>query len=95
MFPDALAAWEEQVRSTRTLAVMAVRLAELDGIPAPAPPDAEAVSARAHALVADLIEPAKATALEKLGEGERAFRIAAGWVRGKLGAYNPPEAATP
>ena len=30
-------------------------------------------------IVADLVEPAKTTALEKLGEGEQAQRIAAGW----------------
>jgi hypothetical protein len=34
--------------------------------------------------VADLVEPAKAEALDKLGEGERALDIAAGWVRGKV-----------
>ena len=32
----------------------------------------------------DLVEPAKAEALDKLGEGQRAFDIAAGWVRSKL-----------
>jgi hypothetical protein len=35
-------------------------------------------------LVADLVEPAKTTALEKLGEGEQAQRIAIGWLRPKL-----------
>jgi hypothetical protein len=34
--------------------------------------------------VADLVEPAKTTALEKLGEGEQAQRIAMGWLRPKL-----------
>jgi hypothetical protein len=34
--------------------------------------------------VTDLVEPAKVEALDKLGEGERALGIAAGWVRGKL-----------
>ena len=34
--------------------------------------------------MADLVEPAKAEALDKLGEGERALDIAAGWVRGKV-----------
>jgi hypothetical protein len=33
--------------------------------------------------VADLVEPAKTTALEKLGEGEQAQRIAMGWLRPK------------
>ncbi len=34
--------------------------------------------------MADLVEPAKAEALDKLGEGRQAFDIAAGWVRRKL-----------
>jgi hypothetical protein len=63
---------------------MAVRLAEFDGVPAAVPGDPEALSRRTTELVADLVEPAKATALEKLGEGERALGIATGWVRTKL-----------
>ena len=94
LFPDALAEWEEQLASARRLTAVAVRLAELDGIPLPEPPDSEAVAARAAQLGADLVEPAKATALEKLGEGERAFGIATGWVRGKLPRGVPPEATT-
>jgi len=43
-----------------------------------------AVSARAAELVADLVEPAKATALEKLDEGEHSLAIAVGWLRPKL-----------
>jgi hypothetical protein len=41
--------------------------------------------------VTDLVEPAKTTALEKLGEGEQAQRIAVGWLRPKLqvGATTP------
>jgi hypothetical protein len=34
--------------------------------------------------VTDLVEPAKATALDKLGEGERSLAIAIGWLRPKL-----------
>jgi hypothetical protein len=34
--------------------------------------------------VADLVEPAKTSALEALGEGRQALGIAAGWVRAKL-----------
>ena len=37
-------------------------------------------SARTSALAADLIEPAKATALENLGEGQRGIQIATGWL---------------
>ncbi len=84
LFPDVAAAWEQQVRSTEAIADMAVRLAELDGVPAASLPDPEALSRRIAELVADLVEPAKAEALEKLGEGRQALGIAAGWVRTKL-----------
>jgi hypothetical protein len=68
---------------------MAVRLAELDAIPLPAPPDAEGIAACSAQLVADLVEPAKVSALEKLGEGQRALSIATAWVRGKLSVTEP------
>jgi hypothetical protein len=53
-------------------------------VPPAEPADPDAVSARATELVADLVEPAKATALEKLGESERSLAIAIGWLRPKL-----------
>jgi hypothetical protein len=84
LFPDAVAAWDEQLRNTETLTDVAVRLAELDGVSPAEPPDPDAASARVTQLVADLVEPAKTTALEKLGEGEQAQRIAIGWLRPKL-----------
>jgi hypothetical protein len=34
--------------------------------------------------VADLVEPAKSAALEKLGEGQRALGIATGWLRARM-----------
>ena len=83
-FPDVAAAWDEQVRSTDSIADAAVRLAEFDGVPAALPPNPEALTRRTTELVADLVEPAKAEALEKLGEGRKAFDIAAGWVRARL-----------
>jgi hypothetical protein len=58
------------------------RLAELDGVGSDLD-DGPAVAARVPALLADLVEPAKVTALEKLGEGERAIRIATGRVRSR------------
>jgi hypothetical protein len=84
LFPDAVKAWDEQLRGTETLADLACRLAELDGVPPADPPDPDAASARVAELIADLVEPAKATALEKLGEGERALGVASGWLRPKL-----------
>jgi hypothetical protein len=84
LFPDAVKAWDEQLRNTETLADVAIRLAELDGVSPAEPPDPEAASARVTGLVADLVEPAKTTALEKLREGEQAQGIAMGWLRPKL-----------
>jgi hypothetical protein len=84
LFPDAVKAWDEQLRSTETLTDVACRLAELDGVPPAEPADSEAASVRVTDLVADLVEPAKATALEKLGEGEHSRAIAIGWLRPKL-----------
>jgi hypothetical protein len=63
---------------------VACRLAELDGVVPAEPGSPDAVSSRVTELVADLVEPAKTTALEKLGEGERAQGIATGWLRPKL-----------
>jgi hypothetical protein len=87
LFPDAVRAWGEQLTSTQSLAALACRLAELDGVAPPEPPDPEAVSARASELVADLVEPAKSTALEKLGQGTQALRIATNWLRPKFVAH--------
>jgi hypothetical protein len=84
LFPDAVQAWGAQLRSTEAIADLACRLAELDGVPPAETPDPDAASARVTELVADLVEPAKTTALEKLREGEQAQRIAMGWLRPKL-----------
>jgi hypothetical protein len=84
LFLTAAQAWDEQVRSTQIIADMAVRLADLDGIPTAAAPDPVAISRRAAELVADLVEPAKSDALDKLWEGRLALDIANGWLRTKL-----------
>ena len=85
LFPDAVKAWDEQLRSTDALVDVAFRLAELDGVPPAEPPDPDAASAHLTELVADLVEPAKATALEKLDEGRQALATATGWLRAKFG----------
>jgi hypothetical protein len=89
LFPDAVAAWEEQLRSTETIAAMAIRLAELDSVAPPAPELADAAATRISELVADLVEPARVTALEKLGEGRRGLTIATTWLRAKLLPLEP------
>jgi hypothetical protein len=89
LFPDADQAWDAQLRSTETIADLACRLAELDGVPSAEAPDPDTGSARVTELVADLVEPAKTTALEKLDEGRHAFTIATAWLRPKLTASDP------
>ncbi len=89
LFPDDVAAWAAQLRSTETLAGLALGLAEHDGLPPAVMADPDSEAARVSALIADLVEPAKVTALEQLGEGQRALGIAAGWVRAKLSAVDP------
>ena len=74
LFPDAVRAAEAQLKSTEALADQAVRLAQLDGVPAAERVDPDVISTRATELVADLIEPARSTAPEKLGEGDRRGR---------------------
>jgi hypothetical protein len=84
LFPELDARFDSQLRTSQEIAASAVRAAELDGVePAPAE-DPVAFNARVGELVADLVEPAKVEALDKLGEGRRAFDIASHWVRGKL-----------
>jgi len=95
LFPDVVGTWEEQVHSTEMIAAMAARLAELDGVPPALAPDPDAATARTTELVADLVEPAKSTALEKLGEGGRAFGIAAAWVRARLTPQTTRDVAPP
>jgi hypothetical protein len=81
-----LRAWDAQVHNTARTAVMAERLAELDGLEPPELDVEETIAIRVPDVLADLVEPAKVTALEKLGEGERAIRIAASWLRARRSA---------
>jgi hypothetical protein len=55
-----------------------------NGLPIPERPDPDAIAARVAQLAAALVEPARAVALEQLGEGWRAFGIATDWVRARL-----------
>jgi hypothetical protein len=94
LFPQLAKAWQGQCRESEVIADMAVRLAEFDEVPPCAQPDPESLSGRTAQLVADLVEPAKVEALDKLGEGSRAFDIATGWVRMKLMATAAREPTT-
>jgi len=90
LFPDVAAAWDEQLKDTEVTADAAVRLAELDSVPAAVRADPGGLSRRTAELVADLVESSKTEALDKLGEGERALSIANGWPRTKLGPAPGP-----
>ncbi len=83
LFPDAAAAWDACLESSRQALANAATLAEVDGVDlsqaqAALSPD------RVETLLADLVDWSKATALEKIGEGERGLRIARSWLRAKL-----------
>lgn len=89
LFPETAATWGERVHEMQKLAVLADGLAEHDGAPLLDWPDPEAVSAQVDALVADLVEPARSTALDKLDEGRQALAIATGWLRAKRSSAAP------
>ena len=84
VFPDVATAWADQIRRTEGLAEGAARLAELDGADPRNAAEPDAVSGRSAVLVADFVDPAKVTALEKLGDTGRAFGIATRWVRSSM-----------
>ncbi len=76
LFPDEGVRFTNQLEATQRQTVLVMRLAELDGLPPGEPGHPEAVAARADELVGDLVEPAKVTALEKLGDGRQPLSIA-------------------
>jgi len=86
LFPAGQRAWDEQRRQSERMAVVALRLAELDGHPAPPTQEPAEFEARIERLVADHLEPARSTAYNELGDGRRAAAIAARWVRPKVSA---------
>lgn len=93
LFPDEAARFAEQLHETQRLTVLAMRSAELDGLPPGEPGHPEAVAERAETLVTNLVEPARVTALEKLDEGRQAFTIATNWLQ-KLARNAEPESRT-
>jgi hypothetical protein len=91
LFPDGVAAWVDRTRQAEELAVMADRIAELDGVAPAVPTDPDAVASRTAVLAADLVKPARATALDELDEGRQALTFATGGLRSKA---QPGSAAT-
>jgi hypothetical protein len=86
LFPDVAEAFDDQVRRSQQLAEMAADMAELDGVEPEERGEPAAPAWRVDQLVADLVEPARSTALEKLGEGSRALSIASDWLKTKFSA---------
>ena len=84
LFPAGQRAWAEQRTRSRTAAVMALRLAELDGAEEPPPDDPAAFEARVAQLTADHVEPARSNAWDQVGDGHRAMSLAVRWIRPKL-----------
>jgi hypothetical protein len=83
LFPDGIDQWAERLRLAQALAVMADRIAELDGVAPAAEMDPGAFAGRTAVLAANIVEPARSAALEKLDEGHHAMRIATSWLRSK------------
>jgi hypothetical protein len=84
MFPDQQAEWAERLELSQRIGILALVLAEKEGAEPPTEPDTAASAAKVAQLSADLVEPARAEALEDVGEGRRAFGVASSWVPGKL-----------
>jgi len=95
LFPEGLRLWEERLHEAQRLAVMADRLAELDGAQPAQPWNRDLVSDRAETLYLDLVEPARVTTLEQLDEGRRALAIATGWLRSRASGRLPSEPVEP
>jgi hypothetical protein len=86
LFPAAVREWEAQRTRTETLGVMAIRMAELDGIDVLPPNDMAAFDGCVAQIVADHVEPARSKAYDQLGDGRRALSIAVAWLRPKVSA---------
>lgn len=93
LFPATIRDWAEQLERIATLAGLAERLAELDGLDPSPPEDPDAVAAQVDQLVADHVEPARVKALDASGEGRRAVAIAMRWLEPKMRADPDPGSA--
>jgi hypothetical protein len=83
LFPDTARDEAERLKSSMELAIMAEAIAEVDGVDPAKPTEPEAITARAQVLVADLVEPSRATTLDQLDEGRQGLEIATAWLRSK------------
>ncbi len=87
LFPDAVENWADQVRGSEEMAVRALRLAELDGVPALDEAHlGEASDEQVGRCVDDLVEAARIKALDELGDGRAAVSRAIRWLGPRLRA---------
>ena len=84
LFPGQQRAWQAQLEFSERSAVIADRLAELDGLGSAIENDPPGFEARVADLVADLVEPARSRAYDELGDGPRAQAVALRWLRPQL-----------
>jgi hypothetical protein len=91
LFPDVADAFADQIRRSQHLAEMAADMAELDGVEPLAPDDPDAAALHIDRLVADLMEPARSTALEKLGENRPSLGIGNAWLKTKFSRASVPD----
>jgi hypothetical protein len=82
--------WSKQQTDSEREAVIAMRLAELDGAEPPPHEDPVAFEAQVAQLVADHVEPSRSKAYDELGDGHRALHVAVRWLRPKLLADDAP-----
>ena len=85
LFPATIRDWAKQYKRIETLAGLAARLAELDGLDASPPEDPQAVAVRVDQIVDDLVQLARVKALDEMGEGRKAISIAIRCMQPQLG----------
>jgi hypothetical protein len=95
VFPGTAADEAERLHASMELAVMADATAEIDGLGPFDPTEPDVIAARAGVLVADLVEPARATTLDQFDEGRQGLAIATAWLRTKAARAvdRPPESS--
>jgi hypothetical protein len=93
LFPEIDEASAGQTRRTQENAAMLDACAQDEGVAGLTPPTPDDVAALEAQRLADLIEPARSAALDKLGEDERAIAIAAAWLRPRLTLPRPSASA--
>jgi hypothetical protein len=85
LYPATIRRWTEQRELSDGLVDLIGRFVELDDLDPLRADDPDAFEARVRQLVAGHVEMAKAKALDEMGDGRGAVRIAMRWLAPKLG----------